>query len=192
MSHPSPLHPAQRISVVAIFTSLILATNYALINVPNVKLMDVLVFTCSYLFGLATGLAVASLSWLVYGFVNPYGSAGYLLPALIAGEALYAIGGALARRRWPPSSMGRPGRWLQLGSLGLLLAFAYDLETNYFTALLIRSPFIPVLLLGVPFAVLHELSDFAFFGLAAPALIAAALRTPLGRWALLGEAYGPA
>lgn len=185
MSHPYSLQPAQRVSVTALFTALILATNYALINLPNVKPMDALVFVSSYIFGLGVGLSVALLTWLVYGFINPYGAAGYILPALMAGEALYALGGYIARRKWRPAEVGSGRRALQLGSLGLLLSFAYDLETNIVTALLLGSPLLPVLILGVPFAVAHELSDFAFFAVLAPALVAAARRTPLGKAALL-------
>lgn len=185
MSHPYALNPAQRISLIAVFTALILATNYALIYLPNVKLMDALVFVSSYIFGLAVGVSVAVLAWLVYGFINPYGAAGYILPALMAGEALYALGGCIARRRWRPTEVRSGRRALQLGSLGLLLTFGYDLETNIFTALLLGSPLLPVLILGVPFAVAHELSNFAFFAVLTPALVAAARRTPLGKAALL-------
>ena len=65
---------------------------------PNIKLMDALVFTASFLFGFEVGFGVAILSWLVYGFVNLYGQAGPILFFLMVGESFYAVAGAVLRR----------------------------------------------------------------------------------------------
>src|SRR5438093_1549510 len=50
--------------IVAVFTALSLATNYALISFQNVKLMDTLVFIVAFLFGVLLGIGVAVASWL--------------------------------------------------------------------------------------------------------------------------------
>src|SRR5690242_2489623 len=70
-----------------------------MIDIPNVKLMDALVFIAAFLFGLGVGLGTAISIWVVYGFINPYGQDDLtLLLFLMTGECLYAIAGALLSR----------------------------------------------------------------------------------------------
>jgi len=88
-----------RIALIPVFTALSLATNYAMIDIPNVKLMDAFVFIAAFLFGLQVGLGTAVSIWAVYGFVNPYGQDDLmLLLFLMTGECLYALAGALLSR----------------------------------------------------------------------------------------------
>ena len=118
------------------FVALILASNYALAGLPNVKLFDALVFAAGYALGFRRGAAVAVAAWLVYGQINPWGAAQpQLLAVLIAGETLYAGAGALARR------FVRPGR-VTFGPSAATLAFlvpalvvtpVYDFLTNVYT-----------------------------------------------------------
>ena len=69
------------------FVGLILASNYALAALPNVKLFDLLVFVGGYALGLRRGITVAAVAWLIYGNVNPWGVAHpQLLVVLIASE----------------------------------------------------------------------------------------------------------
>ena len=91
--------PVVRIALIPVFTALSLATNYAMIDIPNVKLMDAFVFIAAFLFGLQVGLGTAVSIWAVYGFVNPYGQDDLmLLLFLMTGECLYALAGALLSR----------------------------------------------------------------------------------------------
>jgi hypothetical protein len=86
-------------ALIPVFTALSLATNYAMIDIPNVKLMDAFVFIAAFLFGLKVGLGTAISIWAVYGFINPYGQDDLtLLLFLMAGECLYAVSGALLSR----------------------------------------------------------------------------------------------
>ncbi len=95
-----------KVAVIAVFTALSLSTNYLMIDAPNIKLMDSLIFIAGFLFGLDVGVATAVSVWLVYGFVNPYGQDGIvLLLFLIAGECFYAVAGALLRRTTRPWRM---------------------------------------------------------------------------------------
>jgi len=45
--------------LIAVFTALSLGTNYVMIDIPNVKLMDALIFIAAFLFGLEVGLGSA-------------------------------------------------------------------------------------------------------------------------------------
>ncbi len=88
-----------RTALIPVFTALSLATNYAMIDIPNVKLMDAFVFIAAFLFGLEVGIGTAFSIWAVYGFINPYGQDDLtLLLFLMTGECLYAVAGALLSR----------------------------------------------------------------------------------------------
>src|SRR2546425_12271009 len=64
---------AVKVSLIAVFTAISLGTNFAMIDIPNVKLMDSFVFIAAFLFGLEVGLGSAVSIWGVYGFASPYG-----------------------------------------------------------------------------------------------------------------------
>jgi uncharacterized membrane protein len=189
-----------KVTLVAVFAALSLATNYALIALPNIKLMDALVFIAAFLFGLRLGIGVAASTWLVYGFVNPYGQADFiLLSFLIGGECFYAVAGAAlsrtfisrdllreSRRRLQPTSVLAYSRLgLVFALVGFQATFAYDLLTNFGSWIFkTDSPyqaFVIGIITGAPFAVLHEVSNIVFFGTVAPVVIVAAKRFGLGR-----------
>ncbi len=185
-SHQPFTTPQMKVALIAVFTALSLATNYAMIDIPNVKLMDALVFIAAFLFGLEVGLGSAVSIWIVYGFINPYGQADFtLLLFLITGECFYAIAGALLSRASvardllnKAQSYGR--RSLVFGLIGFQATFAYDVLTNFgswvFKTSSLYQAFIVGMITGVPFAVLHEASNLVFFATVVPAAIAATKR----------------
>jgi hypothetical protein len=189
-----------RATLVAVFTALALATNYALIALPNIKLMDALVFIAAFLFGLRLGIGIAVSTWLVYGFVNPYGQADFiLLSFLITGECFYALAGAALSKTFVTRDLlsenraqRRPSPVFAYSKLGLVFAlvgfqatFAYDLLTNFGTWIFktnsLYQAFVIGIITGAPFAVLHEVSNIVFFGTVAPVVIVTAKRFGLGR-----------
>ncbi len=164
----------QRIAVISVFTALAITTDYAMLPLANIKLMDSIVFVSALAFGLGVGISVGALTWLVYGSVNPLGSAGGpLLVILIVSETIYAFLGYLAQRMFNFDETNVPARSLFWGSLGLMGAFVYDLNTIITPTLIAGVPFavaLASLVPAVPFMLAHEISDFAFFATAAPAL----------------------
>ena len=174
-----------RIAVVAVFAALALATNYALIGISNVKIMDALVFLAAFLFGLKVGLAVGASTWAVYGLINPQGSADLiLLSFLVTGECFYALAGTGLRKTTIARDLldkgFRKGFSLVFGTVGLLATLSYDVLTNVASWLfLTTSPYdalIVGLITGAPFALVHEISNLVLFSTAAPAAIVAAKR----------------
>jgi len=176
-------------SLIAVFTALSLATNYAMIDIPNVKLMDALVFIAAFLFGLEVGLGSAISIWAVYGFINPWGQDDFtLLLFLMIGECFYAIAGALLSRASAARELlsnTRPyGRMsLIFGLIGFQATFAYDVLTNFgswiFKTSTLYQAFIIGMITGVPFAILHEASNIAFFAFVVPLAIGASKRMGL-------------
>jgi hypothetical protein len=190
------LRPSQKVGVISVFTALAIATDYAMVPLPNVKLMDTIVFVCGFAFGLWTGVSVGALTWLVYGSVNPLGAAGgSLLLILIVSETVYAFFGCLARRiAGPRGSIS--SKSLVWGSLGLIATFLYDLNTiltpsmltgmNLFHAALSMLP-------AIPFMLAHEISNFLFFSTVGPVLVAAIFKVSRFRTSspAVGAAGGP-
>ena len=118
------------------FVALILASNYALASMPNVKLFDLLVFVAGYTLGLRRGITVAVAAWLVYGQVNPWGVAQpQLLATLMASEALFAGAGAAARRFVSADRITLRPTLTTLAFLlpALIVTPAYDMLTNVYT-----------------------------------------------------------
>jgi hypothetical protein len=165
------------ISIVALFSSLIIASDYALSPAINVKLMDTLVFSSSYAFGFRIGAYIAIISELVWSFVSPYGVAGYITPFLIGGELFFAFAGYACSKVWG-SPKGLPALSEKNAFFGAILAicaFAWDFETNLGTALYAGArtfeQFLVWQISGIPFMVTHEISDFVLGAFLAPVII---------------------
>ena len=195
MSSPRTVFPvldrqSTKLMIIAVFTALALATNYALIGVQNVKLMDTLVFVAAFFFGLRLGIGVACSIWLVYGFVNPNGVDDLLtLSFLIVGECFYALAGFGLRRSLVVGEIERGTKEFQrlslvFGLVGLVATFAYDALTNFgswiFRTGSFYQDFVVGNIVGAPFSVAHEASNVIFFATVAPAFVLAATRFGFG------------
>jgi len=165
------------LALVAGFTALAIASDFALADIPNVKLVDPIVFSVAFVFGLETGVYVGVLSELIWGTISPYGFGGYIIPFLVAGEVLYALAGWAAARVWAGESSRLSARNLYFGAMLALCAFLWDIETNAGTAVLAFWPSltVPRLLatevVGIPFMVSHEVSDLVTGAVLAPFII---------------------
>lgn len=167
----------RKVALVAMLTALAVSTDYAMFPLANVKLMDSIVFVASLAFGLEVGVSVGTLTWLVYGEVNPLGpDGGVLLLILIASETVYAVLGWGVRKFLDPDRSSFPARNLLWGSLGLIGAFVYDFTTIVVPYLLVGQGLVESvagLLPAAPFMLAHEASDFVFFSTVAPLLYVA-------------------
>jgi len=164
---------ATRASIIAVMTAACIVSNYLLIGVFNVKLMDLIVFSSGFLFGPTVGASVGILTWLVYGTLNPY---GFSLPVLVATslmESLYGIAGGFLGKNGPDRMGTGLTASLKYGIVGFLLTFVYDLVTNIVSGLSAGIPLAVAMVTGIPFAIAHEGSNAAFFFLGAPPLISA-------------------
>lgn len=167
----------REIAAVAIFTATILGSNYALSGIPNVKLLDVLVFVSSFVFGLGVGISVAIISELAWSFLSPYGFAGMIMPFLVAGEIIYVLAGRFAAKVWGNKiSLGSAYSFVA-GSLLAICAFVWDFETNVGTAIIATWPqvtltkIIAFQVAGLLFSLTHEISDFILGSSVAPIAI---------------------
>ena len=92
------MHHTKDLTIVAVFTSLIIASDYALAPVFNVKLVDTFVFSSAYSFGFRIGAYIAILSEFIWGVISPNGFGGLIIPFLVVGELLYAFAGYSASK----------------------------------------------------------------------------------------------
>src|SRR5437867_11417334 len=119
-----------KVMITSVFTALALATNYALIGIPNVKIMDTLVFIAALFFGCRLGIGVAASIWLVYGFVNPNGVDTFrMLSFPMVGEGFYAFAGVALKKSFVTSGLVTGSKEYQrvssiFGLVGLRSTFA--------------------------------------------------------------------
>jgi len=157
----------RRVAIVATLVALCIATNYVLVSVPNVKVMDFLVFIGGFCFGPFTGALIGILTWAVYGTINPYGFVPQVWLATMFFESIYGLVGGLLGRSLVSTSFD--GQHLRLsvffGIMGCFLTLIYDSIVNVVYALVFSVPIIAALVLGTPFLVLHIVSNaFIFAG----------------------------
>jgi hypothetical protein len=164
-----------KIAIIACLVALSIGTNYALVGVWNVKLMDFIVFIGGFCFGPLVGVMVGVISWAVYGTINPL---GFVLPIWLATmftEAIYGIAGGFLRK-----GVGNnfEGEWWKasvfFASIGFLLTLVYDVVTNVVFGLTVGWNVIFAVIVGfVPFGLLHEVSNLVFFGFGSVPVISA-------------------
>jgi hypothetical protein len=177
LDNPATVDTSSKVALAATFTALVVGSDFALAGIPNVKLMDTLVFLAAYLFGFRVGASVGVLSELAWSFVSPWGSAGPIAPFLILGEVMFAVAGYSAARFWSGGPVFRSGENFVFGGLLALCAFIWDVETQFGTALIAYWPSVTAanvggtILFGVPFMLSHEVSDFLFGMLFIPIVI---------------------
>ena len=119
-----------------VFVALILASNFALADLPNVKLFDLLVFAAGYTLGFRRGALVAIVAWAAYDLANPWGPASpMLLATKMGGEVVYAIAGAAIRRVANPDNtpLGLSRTTLLLAIAAVVTTVLYDITTNLYT-----------------------------------------------------------
>lgn len=166
---------SRKVCLIAVITALCIGSNYALIGIPNLKVMDFFVFITGFIFGPVIGASVGILIWLIYGVINPYGFVPQVWISTMLSETFYGLaGGALGK--WA-SSIDLNENHLRLsilfGAVGFITTLLYDLSTNVVYAFSFGVPLIVAIIMGVPFAVLHEISNAIIFGACSIPLIIA-------------------
>lgn len=170
----------RNICLIAILTAASIGSNYALIGLPNISLMDLIVFVTGFRFGVFAGAATGILTWMIYGTLNPFGFSFPMWVATMMGEAVFGIvGGFLGKNAsgefWGGSYHSNYN--FEIALWGFILTFTYDLFTNVVYAATFGVPIFFALATGwlVPpwFGILHEGSNTILFLLATNPLIRA-------------------
>jgi len=158
------LTTTKRASIIAILTAACVASNYALVGVLNMKVMDVIVFITGLVFGPIMGITVGFLSWIIYGIINPYGFSLPILLATAGMETVYGlVGGIMGRNNEGISEESSILSGFKYAIIGFMLTFAYDLVTNLVMAATFGIEWSVALIGGIPWAIAHELSNSILF-----------------------------
>lgn len=164
-----------KIAIIATLTAISIATNYTLIGVSNVKLMDFIVFVGGFCFGPLIGASIGILSWLIYGSINPYGFVPQVWLATMIAESIYGIVGGFFGKSLTSTTFD--GQRFKLSvffaTVGFLPTVLYDLITNVAYASSFNVPVVAAIFVGAPFTVLHEVANAAIFGICAVPMITA-------------------
>ena len=163
-----------KIAATIVLVALSIGTNYAFASFYNVKPMDLFTFVAGVLFGPLVGISVGIMSWSVYGVLNPYGFVPQIWIATMLSETLYGIIGGLLHRARFDFYKASLARGLFMANLGFLLTVAYDLLTTVAYASVFGSDFLVAFILGVPFTLVHEVSNAVLFGACGIPLVSAA------------------
>ena len=169
---------AKKLALIVALTALCVSTNYMMSAVPNINLMDLLVFVTGFSFGAFAGASVATLSWMVYGVINPLGSNIIILVSCIIGEMIFGVvGGVIGKSIKLHRSRNLH---IEFGLLGLVLSTTYDLITNMVYAKVFNLPIITAIVSGwlLPpwFGIIHEVSNLILFSVVALPLVKAMLK----------------
>jgi hypothetical protein len=176
-----------QLATVAVFTAFAIGSDFALTDALNVKLVDPIVFSVAFVFGLSAGVWVGVLSELIWGAVSPWGFGGYLIPFLVAGEVLYALAGWAASKAWKLEGKRFSSMNIYIGAALAVCAFVWDLETNAAVTILGFWPhptlqdFVATEGFGIPFTIAHEVSDLFMGAILAPLIIFYASRSRFAR-----------
>jgi uncharacterized membrane protein len=167
MDNPSNVVNGRKLSLIAVTVAASLGSNYVLIGVANFKIMDLLVFISGFVFGSLIGASVGVLIWAIYGVLNPYGFVPQIWVATMLSESVYGIAGGILGRSLSIASLSSNKTLLSIlfGAMGFLLTFIYDIATNIAFALTFNVPLIAALITGIPFAIIHQASNAALFGI---------------------------
>lgn len=157
------------ICLIAALTAVCVGGSYALVGLPNINLMDLVVFVTGFVFGPFIGATTGILAWAVYGVLNPLGFSLPIWASTMIGEALFGIfGGLVAKISY--KKLANPFDFkfsLETSLWGLFLTIAYDLSTNLvFTATFgvpIVASFVTGWLIPPWFGFMHEGSNMLFF-----------------------------
>lgn len=158
------------ISLITVLTALCVGGNYALIGLPNIKIMDLVIFVSGFIFGTSIGAITGALAWIVYGTINPFGFSLPVWLSTVIGETVFGIaGGILGRINYEtPEKAFNVFRFsLEMGLWGLILTMIYDLFTNIVFAVTFKVPIIAAIVTGwfIPpwFGILHEAGNLILF-----------------------------
>jgi len=163
----------RKVSIITTLTALCIATNYALLGIHQVKLMDFIVFVGGFYLGPLAGASIGILSWLVYGTINPYGFIPQVWLATMFSEAIYGLIGGLLGKKIAPTNFNGVRLRLSIffGTIGFISTLFYDLATNVVWASAFSVPIIVAILCGTPFTIVHQVSNATIFGVSAVPVI---------------------
>jgi hypothetical protein len=163
-------------ALVAMFVALMVGSGWALAMVPNVEFVTALAFTAGATLGPALGALTGAGGMFIFSATNPVGS-GLAFPVLLAAQvvsqaAIGLLGGLFSRA--DTSNLTRWPLRLSIIIAGLTGTVLYDGLTSISFPLFAGAPpseIITLLISGLAFTAIHQVSNTLIFFLLVPRLI---------------------
>ncbi len=152
-----------RLSMMAILVAVGVAVGFLLVLVPNVEGISAVSFFAGYQLGAGAGAVVGGLAMGIFSMFNPLGPPlPQVLVAQIVGMGIIGAAGHI----WGAFALKIRFAGFLAGALGVLLTSLYGILADYGFAVSIgrwEDP-IPVIAAGLPFSVIHIISNGLIFG----------------------------
>ncbi len=160
--------PTRRLALLTMLSALCIGIQLAPRPFPNVEFTSLLVFLVGVFFGSLVGSTLGAIVMFINGFLSQWGFAGLMLPFQIVGMVIVGIvGGLYGRTKKGSFTRGTVG---ETAVLGAFLTLVYDVITNFGVAvsyMLLGMPLLPAfvsaMVFGVPFSLIHIVSNFFVF-----------------------------
>jgi hypothetical protein len=160
----------------ALLAALGVSSSTALLIVPNVEMMMIVIFIAGYRYGLRAGVSTAIIATILFEMIASafFGWLPLVTLAKLPAYLLATIIGSILGRADRPLVEPKNGQLDSLqrtsilfGIIGLLLTLAYDLLTTLAFGIStvgfnLRGLAL-IYFLGMPFTILHEISNFIVF-----------------------------
>jgi hypothetical protein len=164
--------PVARSAYGGVIIALAVALGYALAAIPNIELISLTLAFGGYLLGAGWGAVVGALGFGLYSAISPFGIAPPpVFIAQIIGGSVVGLSGALLRNLFA-SNKKQIVKIIFCGLAGFCATLIYDILTNLgaFAAISSQATFIPFMIGGIAFAIVHIISNTAIFALLLPIL----------------------
>ncbi|MHA1882718.1 MAG: hypothetical protein ACTSUO_06695 [Candidatus Thorarchaeota archaeon] len=161
---------SKRVSITAIMTALALVGNYSLVTIPNVELGSVILFITAYIFGAQMAVTSTLIMTIVYGSINPWGA---FIPEIWLAQVIgwfFMIAAGVIIGHKGPGLKQHPHSMVTLGAIGAFLTLYFDLLTSLAYSVVFQMPYVLALLWGIPFFLVHIVSNTILFAYAIPSL----------------------
>ncbi|MDH4223231.1 MAG: ECF transporter S component [candidate division Zixibacteria bacterium] len=176
---------AKKIAKMGVLTALPIVLKIPIFQIPNVEFFSFVVFTAGFLLGAIEGAIVGTLSMTIYTIVNPYGPPPIPVGiAQVVSMALIGISGGILFHLIYLRRIEKINITIMavMGTAGFLLTLVYDILTNL-GVVVVAGEFVPVMIAGIPFALLHLLSNTIIFMVLSPVIFRLAKLEKRGEFA---------
>lgn len=177
------------LAVVGVFSALIVLVGFLLAAIPNFELFSLMIFFSGFFFGKRNGLLISAISSTIFAFLNPMGASHIFL--YLTQMTLYcflSLIGSLASNFLEKKDYYKPEDDLYIFKILFLfgsVGFLWTLFANISFTLGMYVPsvgigndtIILIILAGIPFTIMHVVSNTLLFVFVLPALIQISVKT---------------
>jgi hypothetical protein len=171
-----------RFALISSFTALSIVLGYLLASIPNIEVFTLMIFLSGFIMNKNNGLIIGLMSSFIFTFFNPFGSSALpLLSFQLFFYSLTGYSGGLIKEFLDKYEFFKPKVDLYIlpililfGIIGGTLTLFYDFFSTLVIALTdfgTLDVFIPYLITGIPFTVLHLIGNVLGFIFILPGLI---------------------